>query len=153
MSPVIVITSVSSDSSIRAASSACALRASRISVQPRRASSRASARPSPREAPVISAACLVVIVWFPFRRERYPGYHLLFRHTIPNKTGPPLRPTGLISTCTKVQSVREFDQAALRRDGHGFGAITRAKFAQDRTDVELNRALGDDQRGGDLLVG
>src|SRR5260221_14292776 len=62
------VTWVRAESSLVAVSSASAPRASMINVQLCRASSRASARPSPREAPVISAVGEeLVIVYLPLR--------------------------------------------------------------------------------------
>src|SRR5918992_5466205 len=57
-SPGIATTSLSSASSARAASSASAPRASTTRRHERRASSRARARPRPRDAPVISAVSM-----------------------------------------------------------------------------------------------
>src|SRR3970040_551867 len=54
-----VTTWVRRDNSARAASKASAPRASRMRAQLRSASARASARPRPRDAPVITAVCEV----------------------------------------------------------------------------------------------
>ena len=44
-------------------------------------------------------------------------------------------------------------QPSLRGDSHGLSTILRAKLADNGGGVELDRALGDGQRVGDLLAG
>ena len=79
-----------------------------ISVQPRWASSRASASPRPREAPVIKAVWFVAIVGsFRMRSFDHPVMFILYRHTIAKRQAPPLRPTGLSFTCTNGQGVND----------------------------------------------
>jgi hypothetical protein len=43
------------------------------------------------------------------------------------------------------------EQAPLCRDGHGLRPGVRVELLQNRRDVELDGALGDSERGGDLL--
>jgi len=44
----------------------------------------------------------------------------------------------------------QLDQPLLGSNADGFGAVTRAQFAQNRTDMEFHRAFTDDQVGSDL---
>src|SRR3954447_11994870 len=114
-------------SSARARSSASAPRASITSVQPRAASARASARPSPREAPVTIAT----------------GAFL--------GMGPKLRPvprrhhreSGLVLPA---------DETVLHRIDRGLRAVGEAELAEDVRDVRLDRALGDAELERDRLV-
>ena len=53
---------------------------------------------------------------------------------------------------TKHALIRESDQAALRREGYGLGAVFGAEFVHEGADVELHGALADGQPSGDLRV-
>src|SRR4051794_23309648 len=126
-SPARAGTLVCSASPARAGSRASAPRASITSRQPRAASARASASPSPREAPV-RIATGAVLGMVPKLRPRAAAHH---------------RESGLVLPA---------DEPVLDRVHRRLGAVGEAELAEDVRDVGLHRALGDAELERDRLV-
>src|SRR5215210_4378526 len=172
-SPGMATTRVSSASSARAASRSSAPRAFMIRIHPSLASLRASARPRPREAPVIKA----VFVSRSMTLLRFGVITPLIETGGGPDAGEGLRSPDVfryVQSMHQVEApgivhgdgfrpVRRYryagpvlaghpDKALPGGEGDGLGAVVGAELGEYRADVELDGPLGDEEPRGDLAV-